>query len=88
MAGRGDESQAEALEVVEGVVQRVDLELAGIARSGIDLADGEAPPSFRRAARPRFAASSASAASSGAGGGSVTRPRTTFLKMSLRMLAS
>src|SRR5512134_1679823 len=38
----GDEAQAEALEVVKHVVERVDLELATVARSGIDLADGEA----------------------------------------------
>jgi hypothetical protein len=46
MAGRGDEAQAEALEIVEGIVQRVDLELASIAGCGIDLANGEAaaPP--------------------------------------------
>jgi hypothetical protein len=43
MAWRGDEAQAEALEIVEGVVKRVDLELASVARPGIDLADGEAP---------------------------------------------
>src|SRR6476659_7358823 len=41
-AWRGDEAQAEALEIVKGVVQRMDLELAGIAGPGIDLADGEA----------------------------------------------
>src|SRR4029078_5462948 len=36
-------------------------------------------PSFRRAARSRFAARAAKAAASGFGAGSVTRPRTTFL---------
>ena len=51
MARRGDEFQPEALEIVEGVVQRVDLELAAIARAGVDLADGEAAakPALRRA---------------------------------------
>ena len=42
MARRGDEAQAEALEIVEGVVERVDLELAAVAGAGIDLADREA----------------------------------------------
>ena len=42
MAGRGHEAQAEALEIVEGVVERVDLQLAGVARAGVDFADGEA----------------------------------------------
>jgi hypothetical protein len=46
MARRGHEAQAEALQVVEGVSQRVDLELAAIARSGVDLADRQ------RAAEP------------------------------------
>ena len=50
MAGRGDEAQAEAFEIVEGIVQRVDLELAAVARAGIDLADRQAaaePPARR-----------------------------------------
>ena len=42
MARRGDEAQAEALDVVIGVVERVDFELASIAGSGVDLADREA----------------------------------------------
>ena len=42
MARRGDESEPEAFEIVEGVVEGVDLKLAAIARAGIDLADGEA----------------------------------------------
>jgi hypothetical protein len=41
MARRSDEAQAEALEVVERVVEGVDLQLAAVARAGIDLADGE-----------------------------------------------
>ena len=51
MARRGDEAQAEALEVVEGVVERVDFQLAAVAGAGIDLADGEAAaePAPRRA---------------------------------------
>ena len=39
MAGAGDESDAEALDVVIGVGQRVNFQLAAVARSGIDLAD-------------------------------------------------
>ena len=42
MARRGDEPQAEALDVVIGVVERVDFQLASIAGSGIDLADRQA----------------------------------------------
>ena len=80
MARRGDETQAEPLEIVEGVVERVDLELAAIAGAGIDLADGE---SCGRAAPwrrdRRLPASSASAVSSGAGAASVTGRRIRFL---------
>src|SRR5207302_4803317 len=39
---------AEALDVVEGVVERVDLELAGVAGSRIDLADRETAPQAPR----------------------------------------
>src|SRR5437762_14147575 len=42
MAGRGDETKSETLEVVEGVAQRMDLELAAVARAGVDLADRKA----------------------------------------------
>src|SRR5207245_4658063 len=48
VAGRGDEADAEALDVVEGVVERVDLELAGVAGSRIDLADRETAPEAPR----------------------------------------
>ena len=44
MARRGDEAQAEALDVVIGVVERVDFELASVARAGVDLADRETSP--------------------------------------------
>ena len=50
MTGRGDEVQAEALKIVEGVVERMDLELAAVAGAGIDLADRQAaaePPPRR-----------------------------------------
>ena len=39
VARRGDEPDAEALDVVDRVVERVDLQLAAVARSGVDLAD-------------------------------------------------
>ena len=38
MARRGNEAQAEALDVVIGVVERVDLKFASVAGSGVDLA--------------------------------------------------
>ena len=41
MARTGHEADAEALQIVDGVVQRMDLELAAVARAGVDLADGE-----------------------------------------------
>ena len=74
VARRGDEAQAEALEVVEGVVERVDLQLAAVAGAGIDLADRQAAaepaargavdalPRARRAPRRRRAAAPRSAA--------------------------
>ena len=36
-----DEADAEPLEVVVGIAERVDLELAAVARAGIDMADRE-----------------------------------------------
>ena len=48
MARRCDEAQAEPFQIVEGVAERMDLEFAAVARTGIDLADREAaaePPS-------------------------------------------
>ena len=41
--GRGDETEAEPLEIVEGVAQRVELELAAVAGAGVDMPDGETP---------------------------------------------
>jgi hypothetical protein len=38
---------AETLHVVIGVAQRVDLELAAVARAGIDMADRQAAPQAR-----------------------------------------
>ena len=48
MARRSDKAQPEALEIVERVLQRVDFQLAAVARAGVDLADRE------RAAEPAF----------------------------------
>ena len=42
MPWRGDEAQAEAFEIVERVVQRMDLQLAAVAGAGIDFADRQA----------------------------------------------
>src|SRR5581483_11822612 len=52
---RGDEAQAEALEIVEGIVERVDFQLAAVAGARIDRADGEAAaePSACRAVDAR-----------------------------------
>ena len=46
MAGRGDDVEAEALQVVVGVGGRGQLVLAGVAGAGVDVADREraAPP--------------------------------------------
>jgi hypothetical protein len=46
VARRGDEADAEPLEVVEDVAQRVDLQLTAVAGTGVDLADR------KRAAKP------------------------------------
>ena len=50
MARRSDEPEAEPLDIVEGVIERVDLELAGVAGAGVDLPDRQA------AAQPALAA--------------------------------
>ena len=42
MPRRSDEAQSEALEVVEGVVQCVNLEFATVARAGVDLSNRKA----------------------------------------------
>jgi hypothetical protein len=42
MAWRGHEAQAKALQIIEGVGERVDLKFASVARSGVNLANGEA----------------------------------------------
>ena len=55
MARRGREPQAEPLDVVDRIVERMDFELAAVARPGIDLPDGDraaeqAPPARRERA--------------------------------------
>jgi len=41
VAGTRDELDAEPLEVVVGIIERIDLELARIAGTGVDMTDGE-----------------------------------------------
>ncbi len=41
VARRGDEAKSEALEIVEHVIERMDLELAAVAGTGVDLANRE-----------------------------------------------
>jgi hypothetical protein len=41
MARARHEPDAQALDVVIGIAERVDLELASVARAGVDVADGE-----------------------------------------------
>ncbi len=59
VARRGRELDAEALDVIDRVVERVDLQLAAVAGAGIDLADGDraaeqpACPHLQRARRAR-----------------------------------
>ena len=44
MARRGDEADAEALEIVEGIAQRMDLKLTAVAGAGVDLAERKRSP--------------------------------------------
>src|SRR5262249_43145292 len=67
---RGDEAQAEALDVIERVVECVDFEFAAIAGAGVDLTDR------KTAAEP--ASSSALDAHSEFGKGSVVHGRRRF----------
>jgi len=39
VAWRGDKAQAETFEIVEGIAQRMDFQLAAVARARIDMAD-------------------------------------------------
>ena len=47
MAGRSNETQPEAIQIIECVVEGVDLKLAAVARAGIDFADRKAAPKSR-----------------------------------------
>ena len=73
MARARDEADAEALDVVVRVGERVDLELAAVARAGIDLANGRAPGRACAGSSPA-AGRRPHAASAGDGGGSVRMP--------------
>jgi hypothetical protein len=44
MARRGDDMESEPLQVVKGVAQGVDLQLAAVAGTGVHLADRQAAP--------------------------------------------
>ena len=44
MPRRRDEAKAEPLKIVESVAERVDFEFAGVARTGVDVADSETSP--------------------------------------------
>ena len=57
--------QAEALEIVERIGERVDLELAAVAGAGIDFADGEAAAEPAAGGALEFLASSATSGSVG-----------------------
>ncbi|MND00356.1 hypothetical protein D3C83_189400 [compost metagenome] len=46
MAGRGDKSKAESLEIIEGVVQCMNLQLASVTGAGVDLPDRQRPAKF------------------------------------------
>ena len=72
VARRGDEAETEALDVVEGVVERMDLKFAAVARTGIDLANRKAAAEPPLARPVDLRASSASAASSSRRRGSVS----------------
>ena len=67
VARAGDEPDAQPLEVVVRVVERVDLELAAVARAGVDLADRRAPGRGCRAARAGCCSAATRSASSVAG---------------------
>ena len=72
MPGAGDESDTETFEVVERIVQGMNLELAAIAGTGIDMPNAErtAQERTKRSCRP----SRMRKLSSAAGGASVAMP--------------
>jgi hypothetical protein len=85
MARGGDTAQAEALQIVESIVEGVDLELAAVAGAGVDLADRQRAAQAAARGRSRLCASSASAASSRGGGASVTADWNRLSNSSLRI---
>ena len=88
MPRRGDETKAEALEIVEGVVERVDLELAAIAGASVDFADRKATAetSARRALKTLGEFGECGVVTRGRG--SVSGGRRRLSNRSLRMIAS
>ena len=52
VAWRRDETHAEALDIVDGIVERMDLQFAAIAGAGIDFANGKR--AAEQPARPRL----------------------------------
>jgi hypothetical protein len=78
MARRGDEAEPKAFEIVIGIAERMDLQLAAVAGAGVDLADRQRP------AKPA-APTSASAASSTCGAGSVSDICTRLWNRSFRI---
>src|SRR5262249_18285787 len=55
MPWRGNEAQPEALEIIEGVVERVNLQLAAVAGTSIDLADRQTAAEPAPCHRVKFA---------------------------------
>ena len=89
MARRGDEAQAEAFEIVERVVERVDFQFAAVAGAGIDLADRQAAaePPARRAVEARGELGERASSGDGRRLGE-RRSRSRLLNSSLRMTRS
>ena len=56
---RGDDAEAEALQVVVRAESERELVLAAVARAGVNVADGEASPARRDAGAPIVAAQAA-----------------------------
>ena len=86
MARRSDKPQAELLEVVKGIAECMDFELAAIARACVDLADRQTASELcARAIDPL--ASSAISGSLSRGAGSVSGLPTRLLNKILRMVS-
>ena len=72
MARRGDEVNAETLDVIDRAVQAVDFDFAAVARTGVHLADVQGTAEHFRGARLEFAGRGLRGIRAGAGEG----PRT------------